>query len=783
MAMGKILGLIVIVFGLSLNAEAKGKVKLAEAEKAGLYNGASVVADNKSSRGKTVNLSKSGQGIRFKKLKAGTKLAIRYATLSVGTINVSINDLPLRKVNVHSSGSLTGSFLNAVVDIEIPSGASLAISLSDNGPEVNIDYIKVGYGDLNLPPDIWNLPPLPVAEGPYLPDWYEISRIYETPDWWREAKFGAWSHWSPQSMPEYGDWYARGMYMQGNRQYEYHLKNFGHPSEYGYKDICRNWVIDRWDADQLMKLYVEMGAKYFMAMGCHHGNFDCYDSKYQPWNSVNVGPKTDIVGTWEKTARKYGMRFGIGFHNSPPRTWGQFMPVRYTSDKTGPMQGVPYDALQTILDGKGKWWEGLDPVDLYGPVHTREWPLLSPFANQFMWRVDDAITKYRPDVIYFDEAAGDTLMDLGVRMGLGFLAPRLVANYYNKSLAWNNGKMDVVINLKCVGGRYDSFKKNPELIPIVERALVKSSEAIIEPRIMAYPFQTETTSGVWHYQKGQKYLDAGTIIRLLMENVSRNGSLLLNLSQHGRGDLDKEVIDICRDVGAWLKINGEAVYSSRPFEISEEDSGKVFYTRNDGKVFASLMKWEGGPVTLKALKAGGATLGKVSKVEIIGSDVPLTFFQNEKGLTVVPGGIVQPLPGISDQSLAAMHRVIRITHDMNWFNDDDPGASYKGWMRYCNLGTGDFNNDLTISDTPGNVWTTCFNGSGVTVIAPKMKGFGKIKVQIDGKDYAIADLSTDGPRLSQQEVCSINGLMPGKHIIRVIHGGPGPVALDALIIR
>ena len=155
----------------------------------------------------------------------------------------------------------------------------------------------------------------------------------------------------------------------------YHLQHFGHPSEYGYKDICHNWVIDRWKPDELMDLYVEMGARYFMAMGVHHDNFDCWDSTYQPWNSVHVGPKVDIVGTWEKVARQHGLRFGIGFHNSPARTWGQFMPVRYTSDKNGPKQGVPYDALQTILDGKGKWWEGMDPVDLYGPVHNNKDPL------------------------------------------------------------------------------------------------------------------------------------------------------------------------------------------------------------------------------------------------------------------------------------------------------------------------------------------------------------------------------------------------------------------------
>ena len=169
-----------------------------------------------------------------------------------------------------------------------------------------------------------------------------------------------------------------------------------------------------------MDLYVEMGARYFMAMGVHHDNFDCWDSTYQPWNSVHVGPKVDIVGTWEKAARQHGLRFGIGFHDTPARTWGQFMPVRYTSDKKGPKQGVPYDALQTILDGKGKWWEGMDPVDLYGPVHNNKDPLHSPFANQFMWRVDDAITKYHPDVIYFDEHCGRFPGGFGRAHGAGF---------------------------------------------------------------------------------------------------------------------------------------------------------------------------------------------------------------------------------------------------------------------------------------------------------------------------------------------------------------------------
>jgi alpha-L-fucosidase len=760
-----------------------------EAESAELIGGASKVNDTVASGGSLVDLAEPGQGVKFAGLPAASRLALRYASVKAGTISVAVNDQPARKVNVHSSGALTNSFLHAIIDVAIPANATLTISLATNDVSVNLDKIIVGDGDLGLPPDIWNLPPLPVAAGPYSSDWKAMSQLYVAPEWWRDAKFGAWAHWDPQSMPEDGDWYARGMYQEGSAQYSYHLQHFGHPSEYGYKDIAHNWVIDRWNPDALMDLYVEMGARYFMAMGVHHDNFDNWDSAYQPWNSVRVGPKVDIVGAWEKVARQHGLRFGIGFHDSPGRAWGQFMPVRYTSDKQGPKQGVPYDGLQTILDGKGKWWEGLDPVDLYGPPHTiargprtpDNDPLLSPFANQFMWRVDDAIAKYHPDVIYFDEHAGDSQVDVGVHMGLGFLAPQLAANYYNKSLQWNHGKMEAVLNLKGVGGRYNSFQNSPELLPFVDHSLVKSTEAIIEPEIMAYSFQTETTIADWHYKSGQKYLDAKKLVGLLMQNVSRNGTMLLNLTQHGRGDLDPEVIRICKDVGAWLKVNGEAVYASRPFEVAGDNS--VSYTRNEGKVYATLLDWTGGPVTLKALRAGGATLGKVSKVELVGSDMALTFVQNDQGLLVTPSGSAQPLPGITDQSLATAIRVLRITHDKGWINDDDPGVVAPGWMRRSNLGAGEYNNDLTISETPGNVWSASFTGSSVSVIAPKEAGAGKIEVQIDGRTRATADEATSGPRLTQQPVCEVTGLAPGKHSINIINRGSGPVAVDALVVQ
>jgi hypothetical protein len=168
---------------------------------------------------------------------------------------------------------------------------------------------------------------------------------------------------------------------------------------------------------------------------------------------------------------------------------------------------------------------------------------------------------------------------------------------------------------------------------------------------------------------------------------------------------------------------------------------------------------------------------------MLGSDTALTFAQDANGLTVTPGGSPQSLAGIANEQLASRCRVLRITHDRGWFNDDDPGVTAVGWIRHCNLGTGDFNNDLTTSDTPGDTWSCSFTGSNISVIAPKEPGAGKIEIQIDGQNRATADLSAAGARQAQQVVCEISGLTSGKHAISIVNRGPGPVAVDALVVR
>ena len=628
--------------------------------------------------------------------------------------------------------------------------------------------------------DIWNLPPLSIEQGSYTTDWNDLCRQYNTPAWWREAKLGAWSHWDPQSVAENGDWYSRGMYIEGHPQSKYHREHFGHPSEYGYKELCRDWKTDLWDPEDLMLLYIKMGARYFLALGNHHDNFDCWDSKYQPWNAVNIGPHQDIIGIWEKVARKHGMPFGIGFHSTPARTWGQFMPVRYASDKHGDKAGIPYDAMLTKADGTGKWWEGMDPQDLYGPIHhDGRKSLETPFANQFMWRVDDAIRKYQPDMIYFDEHAGNSQIDLGIDMGLGELTPQIIANFYNIAEKRTEGRREVVATFKGVGGRYNSFQHNPELISIVDRSLVKSTELYTEDNIMAFPFQTEVSLQEWHYLQGGKYRSAEEIITRLMQNVARNGCLLLNITQRGRGNIDDEARQICLDIGRWIDINQEAIYSARPF--TQWGDEHVIYTRQGGYIYATILHPSAGAIVLSALSNQSASIGKIEKVELVENGHQLPFTQTAEGVTIQ---MEEPLftQGIKDKNLAQGYKVIRISHDKAWFNDDDPGVHTFGWDRRCNTNEGDFNNDLSFSTLVGDTWTATIEARKISIVAPQGMGEGVMEVFIDDKHVGDVSFVKSQEVKHQTIVFTSKKMKKGEHKIQLKNKN-GTIAIDAIIIQ
>ena len=176
-----------------------------------------------------------------------------------------------------------------------------------------------------------------IAKGPF-DGTAESLKQFEVPAWFRDAKFGMWAHWGPQSAAEDGDWYARNIYIQDSPQYKYHVATYGHPSKFGHKDICQLWKGDQFDPDHLISLYKKAGAKYFMSMGVHHDNFDLWNSRHQPrWNSVATGPKKDVVGMWRKAAQKQGLKFAVSEHLSNSYNW---LAVSHGADKTGPNAGV-----------------------------------------------------------------------------------------------------------------------------------------------------------------------------------------------------------------------------------------------------------------------------------------------------------------------------------------------------------------------------------------------------------------------------------------------------------
>jgi alpha-L-fucosidase len=490
-----------------------------------------------------------------------------------------------------------------------------------------------------------------IPQGPFLPFW-ESLKSYRCPDWFRDAKLGIWAHWSPQCVPEQGDWYARNMYIQGSPHYEYHVKHYGHPSQFGYKDICHLWKAERWDPEALIKLYKRAGAEYICALATHHDNFDCWNSKHQVWNAVNVGPKRDIVGTWSRVARANGLRFGVSYHGTPHRTWDEFLPVRYKSDTTGPLAGVPYDGLQTMTDGKGKWWDGMDPQLINGKPHAKNTPC-PEFVQQFMLRVQDVIDSYSPDILNFDDGArfvfddgGDYAPDLKVWLGIPDLAPQIMAYYYNKNIQAHSGHLEGVVDLK-------------EVDEPVWGALTRDFEMGLADSLQEKPWQTEACIGQWHYNRAllenHTYQKASLIVPLLADIVSKNGNLLLSIPLPGHGEPDSDELAFLEELSQWQQVNSEAIKGSRPWKIYGEgpstetkgiaayqlskykfDHSDIRFTTKRDVLYAIALGWPpDNQVFIKSLASNSPHYeGKIGKVELLGARSEIRWSRGVDGLRI-----------------------------------------------------------------------------------------------------------------------------------------------------
>lgn len=495
------------------------------------------------------------------------------------------------------------------------------------------------------PPDIpggsWDGAPMDApmpglaGDGPFRATWDSLSQ-YECPEWYRDAKFGIWNHWSPQCVAEDGDWYARNIYVGDQPQYRYHLEHYGHPSRFGYKDLCAQWTLLNWQPEQLMDLYGRAGARLFLALANHHDGFDTWNSRHHPWNAQSIGPHRDVIGTWAKAARDRGLRFGVTVHAA--RNWWWFEPA-HGADRTGPNAGVPYDGRLTFADGKGQWWEGLDPQRLYAPKHPLGALPDASYVKNFYDRTRDLIDQHDPDLLYFDDA----------RLPLGWAGMSLAAFFYNRHLA-RHGRADCVLNGK-------------QIPPEHRNALVADIERGLSSAILPNPWQSETCIGEWHYQRrlfeqpGEYggYMHPRDAVHWLIDTVSKNGTFILNIPGRPDGTIDAKELRVLEGIGAWLRTNGEAIYATRPWKtygegpvaikegsfqgnsIQNVSASDIRYTRNKAGslLYAVALGWPEAEMSLRALGTAAATRpGRIEHVELLGTPMRPNWNQTASALQV-----------------------------------------------------------------------------------------------------------------------------------------------------
>jgi alpha-L-fucosidase len=526
---------------------------------------------------------------------------------------------------------------------------------------------SVPLGDWKSFPEV-KLVDLPAAPGPFGPTWESIEKNYPgEPSWLREAKFGIWVHFGPQSAGESGDWYARNLYKPEKSAYKNHLKKFGHPSEVGYKEVLHEWNPTKLDPAMLTKIYEDAGARFLLIQGVHHDNFDLWNSRYQPWNSVNIGPKRDLVGEWAKACRENNMHFGITFHHEYTWWWWQ---TAFDCDKEGDKKGVPYDGHLTLADGKGKWWEGYDPRLLYG-IDLREYKGVeekahtdwSPapagiftnhleyarwYTTQWALRIMDAVDKYDPDCIFTDGTVQGPFTGEGTGTGIkADAAQRVISYYYNRTLQ-RRGQVNTFSIVKFRSKTNGTVTTEEFGIP----ANIKTDQ----------PWIGEAPVGDWFYAPGFTY-NSGMMIRYIIEAIARDGNAAICIAILPDGSLDEGSLKMLKEVGVWMRRNGEAVYGSHAWKIPGEGemvNGKLkmlpggalqrkhaefkfdardirFTVGKNGSLYAFCMNVPapGSSVKIKSLGTNARYLDKpIQGVKLLGYEGTLHWKMKADGLVV-----------------------------------------------------------------------------------------------------------------------------------------------------
>jgi alpha-L-fucosidase len=404
------------------------------------------------------------------------------------------------------------------------------------------------------------------------------------------------------------------MYQEGSLQYQHHCETYGHPSQFGYKDLVPLWKAERFDPEGMVDLFKRAGARYFTPCAIHHDNFDLWNSKHNRWNAANMGPKVDIVGMLRDATLEAGLRWGVTTHLA--RTWSWFQ-TNKDHDRTGPYKGVPYDGNDPAYRG---FYLAPDPMGDDNLQH----PMNPPKAWRDHWaaRIKDLIDNYQLDFLYFDGGI-PFLGDDRAQTGLD-----VVAHFYNQNMARHDGNQEGVM---CI-------KMTPSHAYYFEGATTLDYERRRAGRMLLSPWQTDTSVGPWGYFAGREYRPLEEIIHELVDIVSKNGNMLLNVPPKADGSLDEGTIALLEGIGRWLDVNGEAVYGTRPWLrytwTRFEEERKVCFTTKEDAFYAIALEWPvDGQLRVPVLGLDRKGL-PVKGIELLGSETELAWVQNEDALTI-----------------------------------------------------------------------------------------------------------------------------------------------------
>ncbi len=456
-------------------------------------------------------------------------------------------------------------------------------------------------------------------QGPYKASFKSFEQ-YEIPAWYQDAKFGIFIHWGVYSVPAFnGEWYPRKMYNPENAEYNHHKENFGDQTEFGYKDFIPQFKAEKFDADEWLKIIADSGAKYIVPVAEHHDGFSMYDNSYTRWDSVEMGPKRDIIQELKDATEKTDIHFGLSSHRA--ENWWFFDAGRTTPSD------VQNDEYR----------------DLYGPAVSRETseqgltPPSKEFMDDWLLRTVEIVDKYEPELIWFDWWMASEPFHAHVE--------QFTAYYYNKGVNWKN--MPAL-----------NYKEHHDMRSFLPGSAVLDIERGGMTDIHPHFWQTDTSvsKSSWGYVTNHKYRDANSLVDDMIDIISKNGSLLLNIGPKPDGTIPQEEITLLAEIGDWLKLNGEAIYNTRPWAVYGEgetfvpdgkhgndaeknrkdfNSSDVRFTKNGDTLYATILAWPGSnkKMTIRSINAE-LYKEKITSVTMIGHNEPLAFKQTAQGLEV-----------------------------------------------------------------------------------------------------------------------------------------------------